>query len=205
MSDIRVIAVKTGMVLIEDIGIDVPYGNVVSIPAEKALRSKDLYRLLSQRMLFQLHAGAVHGPNPLPLADFPKLEPSPPVANAESRREGALEQQVSMLRAALEQRETVFVAALMSQQAQFAELLQAVRSQPQTVVVQAAPGAGPGTATRQPSPNAMPSMDAPMFIPSEIKPKDVDARVTIESTSQESGVGDATAALRKLRNGRSSQ
>jgi hypothetical protein len=200
MSDIRVVAVKTGIVFIEDIGVDVPYGNVVSIPAEQALRSKDLYRYLSQRVLFQLHAGAVHGPSPMPLTDLPKPEPAPPAPPPGSQRDVALDQQVSMLRAALEQREAVFVAVLSAQQAQFAEVLEALRRQPQTIVVQATPHGA-----THPALSSMPSTDAPMFIPSEIKPKDVDARVNIESTSQESGVADASAALRRLRGGRQSQ
>lgn len=39
-----------------DIGMDVPYGREVIIPAEKAARSRDLYKAISQKQIFQLPA-----------------------------------------------------------------------------------------------------------------------------------------------------
>ena len=198
MSDVRVMAVKTGTVHVEDIGVSVPHGTVVSIPGDKALASKDLWRYISQRLLFQLHAGPIHRGSPVPLPDIPK-----PVATPQGSFPPPSPQVEALLKEALEQRERVLYAALMAQQerllaveAKLDAVLDAVK-QPR-VVVQA-----PVVSDRPRStPRAEAELsDTPLFIPSEIGMKDVSARVNVSEEAQESAVGDAAAALRKLRRG----
>jgi hypothetical protein len=52
--DMRVIGLVHGTHVLEDIGMDVPYGVTVYIPADKAMRSKDLHRAISTRCIFPL-------------------------------------------------------------------------------------------------------------------------------------------------------
>lgn len=205
MADVRVMAVKTGMVFLTDIGIDVPCGVVVTIPAEKALISKDLYRYINQKVLFQIHPGSIHGPLPLPLPPLPKPEPLPPppvsppagvMREVQQLRE-ALEQREKTLGEALDRREHIFVAALMATQKKLDDVLLELQRRP------AVSSLVPNTPMR-PSIRVNeegPSGEAPMFIPSEIGSKDYDSRVNITAESQESGVADAAAALRRLRQG----
>lgn len=204
--DVKVVAVRTGTVMIEDIAVDVPHGLAVTVPAEKALRSRDLYRLISQRMLFQIHAGPIHMAAPLPdMVPPPKPEP-PPAALVEPHsvaREAMLEAEVRHLRGVLDQREQVLYAALIASQdrasaveGKLDQVLTALARQPAVVVAQGVPAQA-----ARPAANEVLSSDAPLFIPSEIKRTDIEAHVAIESESQESTVGDAKAALRKLRKG----
>lgn len=207
--DVKVVAVRTGTVVIDDIGEMVTHGVVVTIPAAKALVSKDLYRMISQRVLFQIHAGPIHLPAPLPDLVKPKPEP-PPRALVDASpdaaaREAMLEAEVRHLRDVLDQREQVLYAALVASQNRSAavegkldQVLTALARQPTQVVVQG------GTAAARPVAD-LPASDAPLFIPSEIKRTDIEAHVSIESESQESGVGDAKAALRRLRKGGAGQ
>lgn len=66
--EIVVAGLVTGTHLIEDIGIAVPNQVAVRIPADLAMRSKDLWRGIQQGRLFQLHSGAglhvAKGPTP---------------------------------------------------------------------------------------------------------------------------------------------
>lgn len=201
--DVKVVGVRTGMVLIDDIGVSVPNGVVVSIPAQQALRSKDLYRLISQRMLFQIHPGPIHK-----AAALPEMPPPPPptpnqtVAPTDpSAREALLEAELKVLREALDQREHVLFAALVAAQGRseaveqkLDQVLATLSRQP--AVPLAAPNPFPVQTGR-----AVPivASDAPLFIPSEIKPRDVEAHVSIESETTDSNVSGATSALRRLR------
>lgn len=54
-----VVCAVTSDFLIEDISIIVPKGNATTIPAAKVVTSKDLYRGLSQGMLFQLNRNSL--------------------------------------------------------------------------------------------------------------------------------------------------
>ncbi len=193
MNDVRVIGVKTGTILIADIAVDVPHGVVVSIPAEKAHVSKDLYRYISQKLLFQVHPGPVNGPLPRALPDMaPVVAPT----KAPQAREAALDAQVQLLRTALEEREQMFMAALAAQQDKLDKLVTAIAERPVTIY---------NTTHTTPAPKQVvegPSGDAPMFIPSTIKSKDMEdtSHVSVQSDSQEnSSVSGAAAALKKLR------
>jgi hypothetical protein len=54
-----VVGIDTSPVVLEDIGMDVPHAQAVTIPADKATMSKDLWRAIGQRRLFQLHTGPI--------------------------------------------------------------------------------------------------------------------------------------------------
>jgi hypothetical protein len=178
MNDVRVHGVGMTTVLIEDIAMDVPSGSTVVIPAVKAAKSKDLWRLLSQRQLFRLNAG--------PFQDFPSPTPPPP-PNGEAEM---LREQVRLL----SERNHVLENALGSQGGKLDAILGllgnvsfgAVASQPQG-----------RAATSEVVDTAVPT-----FIPSQIKPDNVESHVEIQSeTSEGSSIAGAGEALRRLRKG----
>ena len=195
MNDVKVMNVKTGTVMIEDISVDVPQGVVVSIPADKALRSKDLWRKISQRLLFRFHGGSIHSGMPMPATPVvPTPVPEAPAVPVQPSTVHALEEQNRMLRETLEQREEIFVAALLAQQGRHEEILSAVRG-----IAAGGPlssGSGARTSTVD---EGIPG-DAPIFIPSTIKSKDLEAHVNVQQDEGGAdGVSAATLALRRLR------
>ena len=186
MSDVKVMNVKTGTVLIEDICVDVPQGVVVSIPAEKALRSKDLWRKISQKLIFRFHGGPIHAPSPI----SPQVPPEQVVASPVTHNPAlvlALEEQNRLLREDVAARDEMFAAALLAQQTRFDELLTLVRGLSLT--------SGTDVRTER---FEIGLRDAPLFIPTTIKPTDVQEHVNVQK-SEGDGVSAAGAALRKLR------
>lgn len=203
MSDIVVANVRTGICMIEDIGVDVPHGVIVTIPADKALHSKDLWRYISQGILFRFHPGAIHkgvapeAPSaPAPLPDLPTQTPykSPEVLVQ------ALYDHGELLRQALDSRDVAVHAVLLAQHHTLTEMRQSLldvqallKDRPGQVIIRAS--------GEQVAASTAVSGEVPMFIPSTIKPTDIDdAHVNIETDSQEgSGVAGAASALRKIR------
>lgn len=178
MNDVRVHGVLMTSVLIEDIAMDVPHGITVTIPADKAAKSKDLWRLLSQRQLFRLNAG--------PFQDFPTPTP-PPGPSPETEQ---LREQVRLL----SERNRVLENTLGSQGGKLDAILGLLEN------------VSFGAAAQPDRPAARPSevVDAgvPTFIPSQIKPENVESHVEVQSeTSEGSAIAGAGEALRRLRKG----
>jgi hypothetical protein len=205
MSDVIVTNVRMGTYVISDIGIDVPHGVVVHIPSEKALRSKDLWRGISQRTLFQFHPSAIHKGALMPVQPPEPLPPppEPTVYQAPETLVHALTEHNKALTLAVERRDEVLFALVTEQQRQLAEqgkqLAEAVRLLRERPVSTTAPsnvaGAVPGL------PDVV-NGDAPVFIPSAIKPKDVESHVNVQTEASEgSSVSGAASALRRLRQG----
>ncbi len=182
--DVRVMGLVMGTHMIEDIRMDVPHGMIVSIPAEQAAISRDLWRAISQKCLFQLPST----PAPSPSAPPPRLA-------ADVERIRVLEERVQLL----ERENTQLREALQTSQVQQGKLdriLTLLQSGGIAVVdrMEIAPNA--------PRPALAPTVngEAPQFIPAEIRPKEVS--VHIEDAKGEtvtSGVSDAAEQLRKLR------
>lgn len=189
MSDVHVFGMSMQTVLIADIAVDVPHGMTVVIPADKAARSIDLHRLINQRVLFWLNQGPqTHAMTPVapqPMAPGPFAQS---VMEAEHLREEnrLLAEQNRMLRQAID-----------SQGGKLDTILGVLGS------IQAPSGSGPGPSqTGKSAPPLVVSADVPTYIPSEIKPKNVESHVEVQSTTSEgSNVADAGEALRKLRRG----
>ena len=55
--DVRVLGLVAGIHVVEDIGVSVPLGVTVSIPSDRAGMSKDLWRAVGQKKLFQWPQG----------------------------------------------------------------------------------------------------------------------------------------------------
>ena len=185
--DIRVIGLVAGTHVIEDIGRDVPHGVTVTIPGELALQSKDLWRAISQKCLFQLPTAA-----PPPHMSTPVFTDSDKAVLEAQIRE--LETQVRVLEA--ENRALKELAQTTASSDKLDAILMAIQSGQMSM----------GAATGGVRPAARPSQEvadgtAPTFLPSEIRPRDVDARIEERKETQVSDVSSAAGRLRKLRKG----
>jgi hypothetical protein len=179
--------------------MDVPFGQVVTIPGLQAARSKDLWRAIGQKLIVRVpgHFGTA----------LPQRYPTPPTAVQDDvlqARVQFLDQRVKQLEAeneALRKDRDGLQSALqtaLSQQDRLDSILSAiekVKSVP--VIVQ---GGVPGAVVRPTDEIA--DGAAPQFIPSEIAPKDASARIdVVAQEADDSGLSDAAGRLRKLRKG----
>jgi hypothetical protein len=179
MSDVRVFGLGMGTVHIADIAMDVPHEVTVDIPASKATHSKDLWRLIAQKQLFRLTPG---GPHPF------KHSPSVPV---QDKVEDRLREDNQHL---LEQNRLLRLA------------LDAQGGKLDTILGMLASGVvapvGTHVGASKPASDVV-EIEIPTYIPSEIKPQNVESHVEVLSeTSEGSSVAGAGAALRKLRQGK---
>lgn len=182
--DIKVIGLVMGTHVLEDIGMDVPHGATVTIPADRATRSKDLWRAISQKLLFQIQTGPGSGYVPTP----PRALPVPGdvlqarVHELEARNK-RLEEENKTLRDALQ--------ASLAQSSKFDAIMVAIQQQglaPRVGAIGPVVGVDVADGT------------APQFIPAEIAPKGAETRIDV--VKKESGDSDVSAAagqLRKLR------
>jgi hypothetical protein len=181
--DIRVVGLVAGTHLIEDIGRDVAYGATVVIPAELALMSKDLWRGISQKHLYQLPTIPTSHPM---TADPEKSRLERYVTELESHVV-RLESENKALREQLQKSGQEMDSKLDS-------ILMALKSGAPMVA-----GTSRGNVTAQKSEVA--DGTAPTFLPSEIRSKDMDAHIDIQGESTQSGVSEAAERLRKMRKG----
>ena len=204
IGDVTVIGMDVQTVVFGDIGMDVPPKTVVTVPADRATLSKDLWRAISQRRLFQLHAGPV-SPNPVRPMVAPTLAAGQDVWQVKCR---TLEQENAQLReriAVLEQEQMVRVEAPSQPDTkldQILELLQRgipVSGFDHSTRLSLEPRADVRTQPR----SEVVDIETPTFIPSEIRPKNVEGRVQeIQTTTAENQtLGTAASALRKFRKG----
>ena len=169
--DTTVFGLVMGTYVIEDIQMDVPHGIAVTIPADKALRSKDLWRGISQRKIFRLGS---------PSASFNVAPPS--VEQME-----ALRSENQLLRDFLTQQAVEYRQALASQEVKMERIL--------TLLAQ---GSNRGLSQEAKHTEAV-GGEAPMFIPSKIRPDDVELHMVAQEETSESNLADASEALRRLR------
>jgi hypothetical protein len=178
--DIKVIGLVAGTHVIEDIGRDVPHGMTVTIPVELAVRSKDLWRAISQKCLFQLPTVAAPPQYPPPDQEKPRLE----------ARILDLEAKVRMVTAEnLTLREELRRGA-QDQSQKLDSILAAIQN--------GIPMAGvrPGR-----PPEEVADGTAPTFLPSRIKSDDLTAHIDIQGESSTADVAGAAERLRKMRKG----
>jgi hypothetical protein len=175
--DITVFGLTMGHHLVEDIGVVVPHMEVVVIPAKDAYASKDLWRAINMRKVFHLHAGTKSWPAGV---SVPMPVPTDQTRLLEQALEEQRAQNAAVLRAMSEQ------GALVKQLSETVANLRAV-----------APAAAAPTTQSQ---EDLPSGDAPMFVPSTVKPSVTEQRIRgKESTTDAGGVVEARAQLRNLR------
>jgi len=184
--DVRVLGCVMGTHVLEDIGMDVPHGIIVTIPAEKALVSRDLNRAISSKCVVQVPSAGPPAPAPqrtvtdeLLIARVQTLE----------ERNRVLEVENTRLQQALE--------AALGQQGKLDAILAAIQSGALVQQVIMTNGASPAA---QPAASEVADGTAPQFIPAEIKPKDAETRIEVQKDEAAgASVTDARERLRKMR------
>jgi hypothetical protein len=176
--DVTVFGITMGQYVIEDIRVIVPQHEVVVIPADKAFQSRDLWRAINQRKVFQLHAGTKTWPN----GQVPPAVETAALADQNKMLEQALADQKAQNAAVLE--------AMAEQSRVIQQLMQTVTN------LRVAPGASAPEAPQ----TDVPSADAPMYVPSTVKPDVKEQRIKAQqSSSDASGVDNARSKLRAFR------
>lgn len=179
--DVTVLGLHPVSCHLEDIAMDVPHGTSVVIPADKAARSKDLWRAVSQRLLFRLDNG---------LTIIQNGAPNP------------LTSEITMLRErirALEEENRTLRAELAHQDAASQGKLDAILS-----MLQKGPALRmeiPSEGTVRPMASGVVEVAPPPYIPSQIRSEvPLDAHVQAETGSSEAtNVSEATSELRRFR------
>jgi hypothetical protein len=174
--DITVFGLTVPTCVLHDIGRDVPHGETVVIPGDVAYRSKDLWRAIGQRQIFQIK----RGPGPTAHLPIAAPQPSPPVP-VPVPRDLELEEENKALKAALSNQSQKLdsIIALLQAGVPMAAIQAATRPQQSVGVV---------------------SDEVPIFIPSSIKPENAEARIeSRRSETEASKVSDAAEKLRELR------
>lgn len=200
IGDVTVVGMDVQTVVLGDIGMDVPSRAVVTVPADKATLSKDLWRAISQKRLFQLHSGPV-SPNPV----RPRVSPSLVTASTGNsdvwqERCRVLERENAQLREKLAQlQRTTPVQKADVPADKLDEILTLLRS---GVPVSGSPMA-PMVGRPSASVPAVVDVETPAFIPSEIRPKNIEGKVQEiqTATAENQNIGSAASALRKFRKG----
>lgn len=187
--DVRVLGLVAGTHVLEDIGMDVPYGVTVSISAEKAARSKDLHRAISQRCIFALPS---HPSGPALFHQNPPQQVG----------DGVLLERIRALEEEKRQLQMAIIQSNDAQQQKLDAILLAIQAQ--ATVQQVIHVNSNGNVL--PPRHEVADGEAPTFIPSEIHPKDAESRIESQKDSAgASGVSDAAERLRKMRQGSGSQ
>lgn len=200
LGDVTVVGLDVSTTVLYDIGMDVPHRAVVTIPADRATVSKDLWRALNQRRLFQLHAGPT-GPSPVrptvPLtASIEAWQSKCHQLEAENLK---LKEKVDRLEALTTQASQPLAAPPAVSDERLDEILRLLKEGAVTPagVASVSPVAKTAKAA------VVVDVEVPAFIPNEIKPKSVEGRIAEvqAETSDKANLGTAASTLRKLRKG----
>lgn len=194
-ADVRVMGLVAGTHVIEDLQTDVPYGVTVTVPAERAYMSKDLWRGISQRCLFHLPSA----PPPQLAAvqvEVPVVAPERPLSDLERRLE-QLEAENQKLRQMVRPTEV-----LKGYDAKLDQILASLQNGHTSVapVASSQPVTVREVKTAKPVEEEVADGTAPQFIPSEIVPRDAQTYIDVQGKSSTGdAVSEAAARLRKMR------
>jgi hypothetical protein len=184
IGDVTVVGMTMGDHVLEDIGTSVPQGMIVTIPAEQALRSRDLWRAISQKQIFRLNTG--------PQASV--VQPMQPTDNSEA----LLEQNRLLQKELADSRAQT--ASVLAQNAAVLEQLRAQGDLLKNLTVAVSQGIrGAPQAVSASSEGAPLSDDAPTYIPSTIKPQDAEVRIESNLEETKGDISDKRSKLRQLR------
>lgn len=187
--DITVLGLVGGSHFIEDIQTEVPLGHQVTIPADKALRSKDLWRGISSRQLFQIRV-------------LPNQPPTPPSVDPAIEQDLRTKvQRLEVENQALRDQLTNQQMMMVTQQAESQKAMIAQQSRLDDIVRMLSTGiqvthVATGTTTANPGVVD----EIPAYIPSVITPEVAETRIeTKMEEAQNSGLSGAAGKLRELR------
>jgi hypothetical protein len=178
--NIRVFGLDHSTVVLHDIQMDVPFEATVEIPSEKALVSKDLWRAISSKQLFQLSKS----PNQISMSTEPELREQIRQLTAENED----------LRSKLLAKHAE-VDGLKLQQATLDSILTRLSNVPTvhptvTATVEGTPSGGAWRVVDN---------SAPMFIPTTIMPEGAESHIETTKTEADTGVSGAQNKLRQLK------
>lgn len=173
-SDVTVFGLLVPTCVLHDIGMDVPHGETVVIPAEKAQRSKDLWRSIGQKQIFRLMQG------PQSKKPFPPLDPHIlPIPDRTKE---------------LEAENQALKTALSTQAAKLDTILSLLQAGIPLSALTAAPRASTAPVSQ------VVGGEAPAFIPSSITPENSEARIEPKRAEVDNtDVSGAAGKLRELR------
>jgi hypothetical protein len=169
--DIRVIGLVPPTHVLEDIRMDVPHGVTVIIPGDKAIQSKDLWRAINQKLVFQLPSAAA----------------PPPTGPHTSTEDEAHIRQLEAENLAL--RETL--KTVQNQQQKLDAILAALQGGGGVIIRAPGKAVAPDVADGT----------APQFIPSEIKPREAETHIEEQREESTAAVSSAAERLRQIRRG----
>lgn len=197
MSDVTVVGVIAPSCFLQDIQTDVPHMQSVTIPADKAHYSKDLWRAISAKQVFRLQPGqAIVRPG----------QTSGPSASERDLRERAdrleqenvgLRKQIADQNAALAGQADDFKRAMAAQQERLDSILKLLANGV-AVAQPVASGSGPRVVMSD-----VVADEIPTFIPAVITPEKAEARIeTRRSEADNPDLAGAAGKLRELRRGK---
>jgi len=187
---ISVVGLAAGEHYLPDIQIVVPHRVQVYIPAEKALRSKDLYRALAQGTIFKLDGGTGYVQQQASASDL--------ISSAALRQENErlnlelamAQQQITLLKEQLK-----VSTALQGQMATIMAALGRIEATPKGVPqMMLQPQGSPVIAD-----TGVVGGEVPMFLPDMTMPNTADVQLNIQQTVSEDSVTGAASTLRALR------
>lgn len=194
-------------VLIEDISVLVPKGQAVTIPGAHVVTSKDLYRNLSQGKVFRLNVNSLLQQQPSqPSVSVQETDENlrkerdtfqahnEKLVSEIARVKAAASEEVAKLKTQVQilEAELVHLRQSSPMMTKLDEVLAQLKAAPQVIV----------QGSQVPAVKRDLNDDAPIFIPSQIRPETTDPlkMVTEESTTTGAkSVSQATNALRKLK------
>lgn len=185
--------------MLEDIKVHVPHGVAIYIPADKAYKSKDLWRSVQQGRVFQLTGGAGLAVEPPPASEI-RVDVDKADLEAENkklrRQLGETKRQKDALQQSLQ--------AMQGQLNSILGVLGRIENREVPLITVAVPqGDSPQAPVKvQPEPNLAVGGDVPAFIPDNLAPEDAKANIDVKSeVVKGSSVLDAAKALRRARKG----
>lgn len=187
MGGITVVGLVAGTHYIEDIQVSVPHKVAVFIPIDAVVRSKDLYRALGQKAIFKLDGGG-YDPTPnTPVQDdgrIAELVEANRVLTQQLAEQQVLNSGLQMCLVTIQQQMATIQAGVVR-----------LEQRPAGNVMLADPGLVAKSLSEAVG------RDAPMFIPSEITPKNVstDQIQVSTQTTEGTSLSAAGSKLRELR------
>jgi hypothetical protein len=182
IGDVVVVGLSPTTVVLDDIGMDVPHMIQVAIPADKATISKDLWRAISQRLVFRV----LNNLNPSS-GETPRSPGADVTALLEKNRQ--LEAENQRLREAL-------ATQRVGQDSQLSEILALLKSGVGFPTL----AASPGSVNASTPVTGVVEVETPAYIPSDLGKEIGETRLEVQKQILEGdNAGEARSALRRLR------
>jgi len=196
--DVTVIGLVHGAHIIADIGWEIPQGQAITIPGHLAHLSKDLWRGISQRLLFKLNSGIVGdtAAGPELMQEIRKLKEQ---LRLKDETIAGLEAEVYELKSKLHT-QMLSSEKLLMDSGKLDDILNRLKDFPSVTYVPAPTHTIDMTVLASPG-NGLVELAEPAYIPETIKPEVQDSQIeeVQKETSEKSSLAKASSKLRNLR------